>query len=103
MITRISLLTTGRDSSRRMIKISKIWFEGDYIYGLADDGKTYHQSLCWYPRLKKASQEEKNQYIFSTIGIHWRNIGEDISFESIANEETSLPPNPQTTKLLYAI
>ena len=86
-----------------MIKINKIWFEGDFIFGLADDGKTYHQSLYWYPRLKETTDEEKNQYTFSTIGIHWRNLDEDISFESFTYEETSSPPNRQTTQLLYAI
>ena len=64
------------------MKIKKIWFDGDYIYGEGDDGKTYRQSLLWYSRLKAASDEERNQYTLSTIGIHWRNLDEDVSFES---------------------
>lgn len=85
-----------------MVKINKIWFDKDYIYGLADDGKTYYQSLLWYPRLMKASDDEKNQYVFSTIGIHWRKINEDISFESFGYSETSLPPDSKSTRLLYS-
>lgn len=69
------------------MKIKKIWFDGDYIYGEGDDGKTYRQSLLWYSRLKAASDEERSQYTLSTIGIHWRNLDEDVSFESFEYED----------------
>lgn len=62
--------------------IKKIWFEGDYIYGEGDNGKTYRQSLLWYPRLREANNEERAKYSFGMCGIHWRNLDEDISFES---------------------
>lgn len=69
------------------MKIRKIWFDGDYLCGEGDDGKTYRQSLLWYSRLKAASDEERNQYTISTIGIHWRNLDEDVSFESFEYED----------------
>lgn len=69
------------------MKIEKIWFEGDYIYGKSDDGQTYRQSLLWYPRLRKASDDARSNYTFSTIGIHWRALDEDVSFESFTYEE----------------
>mgnify|MGYP002621919696 CR=1 FL=1 len=84
-----------------MMTIKQIWFDGDYIYGLADNGETYCQSLLWYPRLRSASSEERSHYTFSTIGIHWRQIDEDISFESFGYKETSRPPQNQSTQLLY--
>ena len=64
------------------MKIEKIWFEGEWLFGLGDDGKTYRQSLLWYKRLKAASQKEREEYEISTIGIHWRKLDEDVSFES---------------------
>lgn len=67
--------------------IKKIWFDGDYLYGEGDDGKTYRQSLLCYPRLKAASDDERSQYTLSTIGIHWRNLDEDVSFESFEYED----------------
>ena len=69
------------------MKIRKIWFDGDYLYGEGDDGKTYRQSLLWYPRLREASEQERSQYTLSTIGIHWRNLDEDVSFESFEYED----------------
>lgn len=69
------------------MKIKKIWFDGDYIYGMDERNKTYRQSLLWYSKLRNASAEERERYIFSTIGIHWRELDEDISFESFEYEE----------------
>lgn len=69
------------------MKIERIWFDGDYLYGLGDDGKTYRQSLLWYPQLKSADEKERAKYTMSTIGIHWRNLDEDVSFESFEYED----------------
>lgn len=69
------------------MKINKIWFDGDYLYGEGDDGRTYRQSLLWYSRLRDASEQERSQYTLSTIGIHWRNLDEDVSFESFEYDD----------------
>ena len=69
------------------MKIEKIWFEGEWLYGLGDDGKTYRQSLLWYKRLMKAGEVQRSRYEFSTVGIHWPEIDEDVSFESFAYPE----------------
>lgn len=69
------------------MKITEIWFDADYIYGRDDKGKEYKQSLLWYPRLRAASEEEREQYTMSMSVIHWRNLDEDISFESFEYED----------------
>ena len=69
------------------MKIIKIWFKGDYLYGEEDSGKTYRQSLLWYKKLRSATDEEREQYTFGFDGIHWRNLDEDVSFESFAYED----------------
>lgn len=69
------------------MKIVKIWFDGEYIYGKDENGKEYRQSLLWYQRLLAATENEREKYTISTIGIHWRNLDEDISFESFKYEE----------------
>lgn len=71
----------------KMKKIIKIWFDDEWLYGRGDDGKVYRQSLLWYKRLMKASPEERERYEFSTIGIHWPSLGEDVSFESFTYDE----------------
>ena len=70
-----------------MKKITKIWFDGEWLYGLGDDGKTYRQSMLWYKLLLKAGPEERARYEISRIGIHWPKLGVDVSFESFLYEE----------------
>lgn len=37
-------------------RILKIWFDGERLYGLGDDSKTYRQSLLWYEYLLHATE-----------------------------------------------
>ena len=64
------------------MKIKEIWFENDQIYGRDVNGQVYSQSLLWYPRLRAASASEREQFTIGLDGLHWRNVDEDISFES---------------------
>ena len=76
------------------MKILEIWFDADYIYGRDENGKEHRQSLLWYPKLRDASDEERNQYTFGLGGIHWRGLDEDISFESFEYDDAE-PSAPQ--------
>ncbi|MBR4773829.1 MAG: DUF2442 domain-containing protein [Bacteroidales bacterium] len=69
------------------MKITEIWFKDGYIYGKTDNGDVLRQSMRFYPRLRHATEDERNNYRFSTAGIHWRNIDEDVSFESFLYDE----------------
>ena len=83
-----------------MDRITKIWFDGQWLYGLGDDGMTYRQSLLWYPKLMAAGAEERKGYEISTIGIHWHNLDEDVSFESFLYEDAE-PTNLQRIFLTH--
>lgn len=54
-----------------MMKITKIWFENNRIYGLTDDGRTLWQSLLYYRRLLTATEEERDDYEINAFGIRW--------------------------------
>lgn len=69
------------------MKIKHIWFDKQYIYGVDESGKQFRQSLLWYPGLLNASDAERNDYTFGLRGIHWRNVNEDVSFDSFAAED----------------
>lgn len=69
------------------MKITRIWFDQAYIYGVDESGKEYRQSLLWYPGLKNATDEERSNYRFGFRGIHWRDIDEDVSFESFTDTD----------------
>lgn len=74
------------------MKIIKIWFDDSFLYGEDEIGKTYRQSLLWYPGLKDATEEERAQYTMGMKGIHWRNLDEDVSFESFTYEDAEPTP-----------
>lgn len=69
------------------MKIIEIWFDADFIYGKDEEGKEYKQSLLWYPRLQAASDEERSRYTRGLGGFHWRELDEDISFDSFEYED----------------
>ena len=64
------------------MKIKEIWFDSDQIYGRDENGQVYSQSLLWYPSLRAATAAEREQYTIGLDGLHWRNVDEDVSFES---------------------
>lgn len=71
-----------------MVKIVKVWIDGETLFGESENGKVFRQSLLWYPRLYRATKQERKKYEFGLDGIHWRELDEDVSFESFAYEDT---------------
>lgn len=69
------------------MKINKIWFDSDRIYGLTDDGRTLFQSLLYYRRMRAATEAERLDYEMDDEGIHWYQLDEDVSFESFEYDD----------------
>lgn len=69
------------------IKIKKLWFDDEKVFILTDDDRTLWQSLLWYPRLKSATDEQRNAYEIDSFGIRWEELDEDMSLESFTYEE----------------
>lgn len=67
------------------MRIEKIWFDGDRIYALFDDGRTLWQSLLYYRNLMNA--ENRDDYVIEDDGVHWYGLDEDISNESFEYED----------------
>jgi len=49
------------------------------------DGRTISVPLAWYPRLLNATQKERKKWrlIERGVGIHWKDIDEDISIKAL--------------------
>lgn len=69
------------------MKIAKLWFSKDRLYIKTHQEKEYWQSLLWYTRLLNATKEQRENYRFTTAGIYWEDIDEDVSYESFLFEE----------------
>lgn len=62
-----------------------VWFDDDKLYILLSDGREMGVPLEWFPKLKKATPEEKADWrlLGGGIGIRWEKLDEDISIEGI--------------------
>ncbi len=69
------------------MKLGNVTFDSRFIYAQDESGKTYRQSLLWYPALKSATEEQRRNYSVGFGGFHWRELDEDISFESFEYED----------------
>src|SRR5579872_2058764 len=56
--------------------------ESDLLVTLAD-GRRIATPIEWYPRLAKASPEQRSNYEIMPMGIHWPDIDEDLSIEGM--------------------
>lgn len=64
------------------MKVKKLWVDGEKIFILTDDERELWQSLLWYPRLLKASVEQRQNYEIDNSGIRWEDVDEDMSLDS---------------------
>lgn len=67
--------------------IMRVWFDQQNINIEDADGIVRSQSLLWYPNLRDADDEARQQYTIGLDGIHWRELDEDVSFESFSYED----------------
>jgi Protein of unknown function (DUF2442) len=60
---------------------TKIWFDEFNLWLNLSDGRILAVPLEYFPRLLKATKDEKNNFVLSGngTGIHWEEIDEDIS------------------------
>ena len=51
------------------------------------DGREISAPLAWFPRLLHATPEERSDWrlIGGGVGVHWPQVDEDISVESLLN------------------
>ncbi len=47
------------------------------------DGRTIGVPLAWFPRLFKATAEQRERVEFSPLGLHWESLDEDISIAGL--------------------
>jgi hypothetical protein len=47
------------------------------------DGRILAVPLAWFPKLLRASEEQRQQVRFSSRGLHWEGLDEDISIAGL--------------------
>ncbi len=66
-------------------KAVDIWFTEDMLYVRLEDGREVGVPLEWFPRLIKATAEQRKNWRFigDGVGIHWEDIDEDLSVRKL--------------------
>ena len=66
-------------------RATNVEFTEDELRVASMDGRTISVPLVWYPRLLNATAAQRNNWEISGggYGIHWLDIGEDLSTEGL--------------------
>ncbi len=61
------------------------YFDQDALHVILADGREVSAPLEWFPRLRKATAEQRKNWrlIGGGIGLHWEDVDEDISVSSL--------------------
>ncbi len=65
--------------------ITGVSFEDDVLHVFLSDGREIRIPLEWFPKLRDASPEERQNWrlVGKGIGIHWPDLDEDVSLEGL--------------------
>jgi hypothetical protein len=58
---------------------TSVRFDDDNFWVALSDGRVLGVPLAWFPRLLRASREEREACRISGRGLHWEALDEDIS------------------------
>lgn len=66
-------------------RASRVWFDDYNMWVLFTDGRQLSVPLAYFPRLEKASPEQRINFEMSGggYGIHWDELDEDIHVQSL--------------------
>ena len=64
---------------------TRVRFEADTMWVELADGRTLGVPLAYFPRLLKATDEQRRQHVISGggTGLHWEHLDEDISVKGL--------------------
>lgn len=73
------------------IVVEKVWLTDTEVWIRTTDGREACEKFADYQRLKWATSEQRANFTTSYDGIHWGELGEDLSFEGFFRERKSNP------------
>jgi hypothetical protein len=80
-------------SSRDAPRARRIWFDADNLWVELADARQIGVPLAYFPKLLKATSEQRNRYEISGggSGLHWDELDEDISVPCLLAGVTPQP------------
>lgn len=74
-----------------MMTIEKIWITDTAVWIRTADGREACEKFEDYPRLKFATQVQRENFTSDRFGIHWEELDEDLSFEGFFRQKNTNP------------
>ncbi|MCE2521134.1 MAG: DUF2442 domain-containing protein [Alphaproteobacteria bacterium] len=67
------------------VRARTLSFDQHTMWVELDDGRSLGVPLAWFPRLARATSEQRQNYRigYSGNGLHWEDLDEDISVEGL--------------------
>ena len=65
------------------ISAKAVSFDDDSMWVELEDGRTLGVPFAWFPRLLKATSEQRAAVEIGRFGLHWEGLDEDISVEGL--------------------
>lgn len=62
---------------------TRVSFDDDQMWVDLSDGRTIGVPLAWFPRLLRATAEQRQQVRVTARGLHWEALDEDISIAGL--------------------
>lgn len=62
-----------------LAKATTVRFDDETMWVDLSDGRTIGVPLAWFPRLLRATPEQRSQVEVGGYGLHWEALDEDIS------------------------
>lgn len=72
--------------------------DDDSLWVTLSDGRTIGAPLAWFPRLLRATAEQRAKVELSSRGLHWEELDEDIGVEGLLagrKDQTRPDKNPE--------
>lgn len=64
---------------RSSVRPISVRFDDDSMWVELSDGRTLGVPLAWFPRLLRATREQREMCRIGSRGLHWEALDEDIS------------------------
>jgi len=64
-------------------KATRVHFDADSTWVSLADGRIIGVPLAWFPRLLRATAEQRDQVRIGSRGLHWESLDEDISIAGL--------------------
>jgi hypothetical protein len=78
------------------VKATRVHFDQDSMWVDLSDGRIIAVPLAWFPRLLRATDEQRQLFRISSRGLHWEALDEDISIAGLLSGTGDLSQSEKT-------